>query len=393
MTSSTLSHVLVVDDDPRNASLLCHILRSVGLKTAVATDGPTCLREVRADTPDLVLLDVMMPGMDGYEVCRRLKADAGTRQVPVILVTALSSIQDRVRGLDAGADDFVSKPIHRLDMLARVRTQLRMKSLLDEVTESRDSLARQNDQLTQLENLRRDLFHMVVHDLKSPLAALELSVDLLRDQESARRNGLGETTIHNIADCSRQLGSLVRNILDVARLEESGIELHSAHFDFAGLSEASLRFFQVIARNERKRIVVRSSPGAARAYGDLDVLGRVLENFVSNALRLSPEGSEIELSAEPADDGATCITVADRGPGVPESERLTIFDKFRSGGTTSGHNHGLGLTYCKLAVEAHGGRIWVEPRPGGGSLFRFTLPAAPAQAPAGCEALPELAHV
>jgi len=374
--------VLVVDDDARNSRLLSRILEAEGYHTRSAPDGESALAQVAAERPDMMLVDVMMPGLDGYEVCRRIKADPETRAIPALLVTALNDPSDKVRGLDAGADDFLTKPINRGELLARVRTHFRIKRLRDEVVDSRESLARQNRKLLALERMREDLVHMLVHDLKSPLSAIQLNVDLLQTLGDGEACEVSGTVVDNIAQCVAKMSSMVGNILDVARLEGSEMSLRLQHFALSELAGALERHFQVFVRDDAKTLTVDVPDALPHVIADRDMVSRVLENLVSNAIKLTRRGGDIVVLAETGEGGETLVTVADRGPGVPENLREAIFDKFTTLETQRiglMANHGLGLTFCKMAIAAHGGRIWVESRDHGGSLFRFTLPAMPVE--------------
>ena len=369
--------ILVVDDDPRNTRLLTRILEVEGYETRTAPNGESALELLQTWQPDMLLIDVMMPGMDGFELCRRIKSDERLRLLPTLLVTALTDMSDKVRGLDSGADDFLTKPINRAELLARVRTHFRIKLLRDEVVESRESLAKKNRKLAALERMREDLMQMLVHDLKNPLGAIQLNVELL--QQTLELSDQGRPTLANIADCASRLSMMVQNILEVARLDEAEVKLELDRFEFHQVFEDVARSFQVLLDMEDKSLMVNAEPMVGKQFvGDSSIISRIVQNLVANAVKVSPERGEVLISAEPCDDDAVLVTVADRGPGVPDELTESIFEKFsgveaRRNGLMV--NHGLGLTFCKLAVEAHGGTIWVEAREGGGSLFRVKLPS------------------
>lgn len=369
--------ILVVDDDPRNRKLLQRILASGGFGARTAEDGETALRAVHDEPPALVLLDCMMPGIDGFEVCRRLKTDPDTRALPVLLVTALGGACE-VRGLDAGADDYVTKPVDRESLLARIRTHLRIKKLRDELVESRETLAVQNRKLSEVEELRHDLVHMMIHDLKSPLNALDISVELLREELHEALSDNAQMALRNIDECSVRLGFITRNILDVARLERAEMELETSEIAARELVQSMLRSSAVVAQHRAVDIVVDIADGVPEFRADSELIGRVLENLVGNALKVTDPGGAvaIRVTSEPPD--SIVLSVDDRGPGVPVADRALIFDKFARrklrNSPAASANHGLGLSFCKLAIEAHGGAVWVEDHLGGGSRFRFRLP-------------------
>lgn len=375
MSHAWRGRILLVDDDDRNLRLLRRILEVEGYETTSANHGELGLELLHHERPDLVLLDVMMPGLDGHTVCRRIKAHPDTASTPVLFVTALHDDAQQVQCLDVGGDDFVTKPVDPAVLLARVRTHLRIKHLHDRVAQSRDELRGKNQRLEALERMRDDLMHMLVHDLKSPIAALDLSLQLL-DERHADAGDADRPTLDNLRDCAIRLEMIVRNILDVAKIEEAKLTPRLAPTSLHRLLDDSLRPVRVLAAHDQQRVVTHLADDLPWFPLDADLIGRVLENLVSNALKSSDEGDVIEVAVCLDPDGRLLVTVKDRGPGIPDELRCAIFEKFRGADDRQrSSNHGLGLTFCKLAVEAHGGAITVRPRDGGGSVFEFHLPA------------------
>ncbi|MCI0658222.1 MAG: response regulator, partial [Acidobacteria bacterium] len=176
------STILVVDDDPRNIRLMESILKTSGYAVITAEDGEQALEAVARHRPDAVLLDVMMPGVSGFEVCKKLRSQYETRLLPIIMVTALNALEEKVQALETGADDFLSKPVNRMEMLAKLRSILRVKSLHDEVEQTRLQLEAKNRELIQVEQLKEKLTQMVVHDLKNPLSGIVGNLQLLELQ-------------------------------------------------------------------------------------------------------------------------------------------------------------------------------------------------------------------
>jgi two-component system sensor histidine kinase/response regulator len=369
--------VLVVDDDPRNRKLLEEYLVGAGYKVRVAQDGRSALAEAAERAPDLVLLDVMMPDLSGLEVCRKLKSDPRTRLSQVVLVTALDGTPHRVEGLDTGADDYVSKPVRREEFMAKVRSLLRARRLLAEVEEARATLAIRNAQLEELEALKETLSQTLVHDLKNPLAAV------LGNLERIERRV--EEPVLNLVRRSKaaawRMHQMILNLLDVAALEEGKILLHPESVDAAGLARKACLEMEAAAAPRGVTLSVDAGADRNEVRGDPTILRRVFDNLLGNALEHSPQGGKILVNVVSCDEGVE-ITVADQGPGVPEAFRERIFEKYQrleSRKTVPGANRGLGLTFCRLAVEAHGGTIWVDDAPGGGARFRALLPAAEEQ--------------
>ena len=374
---STLTHthdVLVVDDDPRNRRLLEEYLASAGYEVRLAQDGYSALAMAAERAPDLVLLDVMMPDLSGLEVCRRLKADPRTRLAQVVLVTALDGTPHKVEGLDTGADDYVAKPVRREEFMAKVRSLLRARRLLAELEEARETVAARNAKLEELEALKETLTQTLVHDLKNPLAAVLGNLELMERK-------VDEPALHLVRRSKAaawRMHQMILNLLDVGQLEEGKLLLHLETVDSGALARKACQEMEGAASQRGLRLeVVASEPGAA-LRGDVAVLRRVMDNLLSNAIEHSPQGTVVKMSVVSCDEGVE-ISVADQGSGVPAEFRERIFEKFQrleSRKSVPGANRGLGLTFCRLAVEAHGGTIWVDEAPGGGALFRALLPAS-----------------
>ena len=359
--------LLVVDDEPANVDVLCDLLQALDYRTVGAAGGEAALAIARERRPDLVLLDVMMPGLDGYEVCRRLRADPDTAGIPVVFVTALSGPDDRVKGIEAGGDDFLTKPFSRPVLVARIRSLLRLK-------EAQDRLADSYRRLRELEELKDDLTRMVVHDLKSPLSGILGSLEMVLDGDAGP---LAPAQVRLLRDAQERGGDVLRmvdNLLDLSRLEESAVRLQPRELDVGRLLREVAGDWNVRAEREGARLAVEG-PAGVGVRADEGMLRRVLANLIGNALRHGGPGVAVRVSAVRADEGVK-VSVADNGRGVPEAEHEAIFRKYGRV-QADGASSGLGLTFCKLAVEAHGGRIWVQSRPGEGAIFHFVLPPRP----------------
>lgn len=372
--------ILVADDSDANCELLREQLNSLGFRSVVAHDGPAALAVTLAQRPELVILDVHMPaghlevddGTTGFEVCRRLKRDPRTANIPVIFITALSDTDDRVRAIEAGGDDFLPKPHNRLLLGARVRSLLQLKAATDALEESfRRS--------RELERVRDDLMKMIVHDLKTPLTSILATLELLGDGDLGP---LGERQREAVADTQRkseELLSLIDDLLEVRRIEETSIALQREDVEPAGLLEELLRDWALRFRQEGTVAAADVSTGTPSFSADRGMLKRVIGNLIQNALIHSGAPIELTLVARPDPNGVR-FTVMDTGPGIPPEYHDIIFQKFeqvRAVHTPRVRTSGLGLTFCRLVIEAHGGRIWVQSAEGAGSAFHFILPVAP----------------
>ncbi len=359
--------VLVVDDDERNRLLLGDLLASRGYRILTAENGEEALRLVKEEDPDVVLLDIMMPGVDGIEVCRRIRRNEETALLPVIMVTALAEREPRVRSIEAGADDFLTKPIDPAEVVLRVRNAAHRKHLMT-------ALRRSIEEQKRLEQLRNDLVHMLVHDLRSPLTGMLAFLDLLESSElsEATRND-----VRTIKTAARNLTEMISAILDVSRLESGRMPLNRESCDPKDLIQKAV---QRLGRGlSGAGVTVEVGPGVTSVECDRQLVERVIINLLANALKYTPKDTSVIVRALPAEDGLR-IEVEDTGPGVPPDMQERIFDKFAQVETRrkgrAPYSTGLGLTFCKLAVEAHGGRIGVDSQVGHGSTFWFVLPTA-----------------
>jgi len=359
------ARVLVVDDESQFCELIRGALEPRGYQVAEAHSGAEALASVAAAPPDVVLLDVLIPGIDGIEVCRRLKADPPTAMLPVIMVTAQSDRRNRLAGIDAGAADYLGKPIDLPDLALRVRNTVTAKRLADEV---RENLSRLRD----LEHLRDSLTHMIVHDLNSPLAAIIGSLELLQLYATAAAPKLDPAVLDRCLACALQMNDLIASLLDLSRLEAGKMPLHKEATELAPLVSGVLESSR--SQLAGRPLVLSGPVGEATAFCDGGVVRRVLNNLIGNAIKCTPAGEvTVALSREAS---LIRVTVRDTGRGIAPEHHGVIFEKFRQVRESDARaGTGLGLAFCKLAVEAHGGRIGVESERGKGSTFWFTLPA------------------
>ena len=372
------SKILVADDDPRNVRLMESILKASGYPVIRAYDGQEALDKIASERPDLVLLDVMMPRMSGLEVCQKVRAQYETRLLPVIMVTALNALEEKVQALEMGADDFLSKPVNKAELLAKLRSMLRVKSLHDEVESTRRELEEKNLDLVRLEEFKENLMRMVVHDLKNPLAGIMGNLQLLQMKGAGQDPAHVLEIVGRTEESAKHLMVMILNILDVARLEEGKLALQRKPVQPSEMIEACLRQVAGWAARSEVKLVPALGESFPELTADPELLLRVLGNLVSNALKHTPPGGSVEVGA--AGQGDTVrFWVRDSGEGIPPDLLPRIFDKFVVGPgegrrSLGAYDTGLGLTFCQMAVEAHGGRIRVESQPGKGSTFSFALP-------------------
>ena len=361
--------MLVVDDIEANVRLLSRILKNAGHEISTAQSGEEALEKVLSEFPDVVLLDVMMPGMDGFEVCRRLRDDPRTSTLPVVMVTALQETEDRVRALEAGADDFLTKPVDSVEVVARVRSLLRVKR-------GRDALEKSYADLRRAESLRDDLSEMLVHDLRTPLTTLLGPLEMLQGEQFGPLNETQREVTAMSARSGYRLLYLVNELLDISKMEGGRMTLQPREVDLHKTSEEAIEQVSVVYSTNQARIEIEYSNELLPIRADEDLLRRVLINLLGNAIKFTPRDGHITLGIQSQESGVL-MWVRDTGEGVPPEDQERIFEKFgqvesRKAGRKM--STGLGLTFCKLAVEAHGGRIWLESEPGVGSTFSFSIP-------------------
>ncbi len=373
--------ILVADDIPANVELLLDQLNSLGYDTMTAVDGPSAVTAAFEQHPDLCILDVSMPAGDlgvddrstGFEVCRRIKRDPRTARIPVIFVTALNDTSDRVRGIEAGGDDFLTKPHNRLVLGARVRSLLKLKAATDALE---DSLRK----LRELERVRDDLMKMIVHDLKTPLTSVLATLEMLSDGDFGVITTQQKVAIGDVESKSEDLLALIDDILEVARIEETNITLTLAPMAPGALLAELVHEWGHRFQQEQTTVSVSVADDAPVFTGDKGLIKRVFSNLIQNAVTHSSSPVHLELAARRAGHGVL-FTVTDNGPGIPPEYHEVIFRKFgqvEMPRTPRTRSSGLGLTFCKLVVERHRGRIWVNSAEGKGSSFYIELPVDPA---------------
>ena len=359
--------ILVVDDSPAGQDMLGRRLGRAGHRVVVVERAKAALARLREGGIDLVLSDVLLPGETGLDLCRWIRSDAQFTAIPVILVTALHERADRLAGIEAGANDFLSKPIDGPDLQLRVRNALRGKRHNDEILAA-------NQRQQELETMRDHLTHLIVHDLRQPLAGLCGYLELFLARSEDGVDPKLRELVSRAERQGQQLARLVNQVLDVAKIEAGRLTLEPTRAD---LVDTASQAVATLGPGELSPVVL-DTPGPLPWLCDHALVGRVIINLVGNALRFTPPGKRIHVRILAGEEAR--IEVKDEGPGIDPAYHQRIFEKFgqvvarrQQQGVTSG----LGLFFCKLAVELHGGRIGVDSILGRGSRFWFTLPPRP----------------
>ena len=364
--------VLVVDDDPVNFDVIEILLFKEEYELHYKDNGADAIASLAEIKPDIILLDVMMPYMDGIEVCQQIKNAKKWQHIPIIIISALSEKEDLARCLEAGADDFISKPINSLELCARVRSMLRIKSQYDHIQETMV--------------LREEMMQTIVHDLRNPLVGIMLGCESLKAVDMSDR---AKKRIDQIGKTIKQMRLLIDDILTIGRIEAQKLILDLTKIDITEIAKLVINDFEPITLSKKIQLVGRFATEPAYTSADMQLIRRVLTNLIDNAIKFSPQQSSIILSVEclpknpdhPDPDhqnhnhqDLVKIQVIDCGTGVSAAQKQVIFEKYEVGNIVLGVSQiGLGLSFCKMAIEAHQGVISVTDNQPKGAIFTIFL--------------------
>lgn len=363
MNEFTRHNVLIVDDETKNLRILGDMLSSVGAKVAMSRDGISAINFVKKSRPDIMLLDVLLPGVDGYEICRMLKQAPDTKELPVILISALSDTADIVKGFEAGCVDYITKPFHKSEVLARVNAHLQLKN-------ARERLESVNEQLSTVNASKDKLFTVISRNLHASINELNDMLKGITEQPA----GLCEI-IGKASGTSRQISDLLENLLLWARIHRGEIDFHPQETDIGQIVETVME--DIAGMAETKSIRLSSEINATLpVFADVETTLAITRNLIENAIKFTPEFGVVVVSTTQSEEMVE-ISVADTGIGMDADIRNRLFrleNHFSTLGTGNEKGTGLGLLLCKELVEKNGGKIFVESKPGEGSRFAFTLP-------------------
>ncbi len=365
---ASVGHVLVVDDDPTSRGLVQGVLDSKGHTVTCAESAEDAFISMEVAQPDVILLDVMMPGMNGVTACRRIKESPQLAHIPVLIITSLDERSDRLAGIAAGANDFLHKPMDLEDMALRVRNAIYIKRLHDLVSNA-------YQQLKSLEDMRDTLAHMIVHDIRSSLSAMQWGLRMvLKERDPPLTEALKASQLRNLLSSTDEVLELPSSVLDVSRMETHKMPVSMERLDLVGIVKDAVESLGIAV--EDNPVSVECVKESLNVQCDAKLIKRVLLNILYNAIRHSPFDGSIVIGITEGEDDIR-VSITDQGPGIPPDMRAFVFEKYgqvknaKASGTS--HSSGLGLNFCKLAIEAHGGAIGVDSEPGQGSTFWFTL--------------------
>lgn len=368
MPADTAPTVLIVDDNAQNLQVLANILRERRFRVATARDGLKALDFLQKRKPDVILLDIMMPGMNGFEVCRRLKADDGSKDIPVLFISALTETDDKLKGFEAGALDYITKPFQKEEVFARVNAHLNLKR-------AQEATQAANAALKKANATKDKLFSIISHDIRSPLGGLLNSLELLTEKWDVLPDATKTEILTDLHGSVKSAFDLMENMLCWANAQRGKIDFQPENAPLRQIVDNNLRVLAGVAREKSVRIGTDIDPNLL-VFADLNMAMIVLRNLIANAVKFTPEGGRIDVTAE-AGETEVAVSVADTGVGIGRERLPRLFqidDHFTTPGTRNEKGSGLGLLLCREFVERNSGRIWAEDRPGAGAVFTFTLP-------------------
>jgi two-component system sensor histidine kinase/response regulator len=396
--------VLVVDDNPTNLSVLFDLLNDAGFKMLVATDGEGAIAQLAYVLPDLILLDVMMPGIDGFETCQRLKANPATADIPVIFMTALSDTVDKVRGFNVGAVDYITKPIEHEEVLVRLHTHLTLQNLQHQLQSQNAALQKEISDRQQAEESLRVFLHAVSHDLRNPVTGMLMLLQNLLAKNADQQSTIAvpRKVIEKMCSSSDRQLNLINSLLESYSNDLKGIKLTCEPVNLASLVDGVVSDLEPIVESDRANLINRIQVDLKPVNGDQTQLGRVFQNLISNALKHNPPGLNLVIDAYVCPPGMPSMetqreqslalplpqlannsdlpivvcSIEDNGVGMSSTQCESLFELYSRGEGKRAFGLGLGLYICRQIVLAHGGEIGVVSKPDVGSRFWFTLPVA-----------------
>lgn len=362
--------ILIVDDSPLNTKLLKFILDEAGYRTVIASNGEEGIAAVNDHRPDLILLDVMMPDIDGFEVCRRVKSDPVNEHLPIIFITALDQTEDIVKGFELGGVDYVTKPFNKKVLLVRIKNHI-------DLLASRRKVERQATDLAASNRLKSRMFSIIGHDLRSPLGSLKLSLDFINRGLIDPKKDDFKDTVFKLLKSTDEALNLLENLLGWAKSQSDALIVTPEEVEVKGAVESIARLLKLNLENKNINLSIEI-PEDMRAMADLHMFNAIVRNLVSNATKFTPSGGSITISGETGEDMLR-IKVTDTGVGIPPENLDKIFNpnvQTTTEGTDNEGGSGLGLLLCQDFVQKNKGEIGVESTVGEGTTFAFTLPKA-----------------
>ena len=362
-------NIIIVDDVPANLKILGNILKFEGYKVRPVPNGIMALKVAAMEKPDLILLDIMMPDMDGFEVCRRLKEDPKLKDIPVIFISALNDTRDVVKALKSGGVDFITKPFQAEEVIARVKTHL-------DLYRQSKRLEKQSKELQALIVTKDKFFSIIAHDLRGPLGGfMQLTEMMAAEFDELSPEEQKEMTIE-LSHSTRNIFNLLENLLEWSRMQQGQTAFQPLEINLHELASECIHALMDSIKNKSILLEV-DIPGAQNVLADKNMIQSVIRNLVSNAVKFTPRGGKVYVSADFTEKNTLVFVVRDTGIGMNNGMISNLFQingNIRRPGTEGEQSTGLGLLLCKEFVAKHGGELWVESEEGKGTAFYFTIP-------------------
>lgn len=361
--------ILIVDDVMSNVLLLKVLLTNEKFAIATASKGRQALEQVEKENPDLVLLDVMMPDMSGFEVAQHLKSNPNTADIPIIFLTALNSTADIVKGFQVGANDFISKPFNKEELIIRVTHQISLVA-------AKRLILSKTEELQRTIAGRDKLYSVIAHDLRSPMGSIKMVLNMLILNLPSEKIGAEMYELLTMANqTTEDVFSLLDNLLKWTKSQIGKLNVVYQDVDLVEVTDGVIEIFSMVA--SLKKIRIREmKPEKMMVNADIDMLKTVVRNLLSNAIKFSKENSEVLVKMEEV-DGMAVVSVQDYGCGISEEGQKKLLHTdthFSTFGTNNEEGSGLGLLLCKDFVVKNGGKLWFTSKEGEGSIFSFSIP-------------------
>ena len=378
----TVGKVLIIEDDDLVRNYIQKVLKFKGLDTKGSPDGETGLAEVLEYLPDIILLDIVMPGKDGYEVCAELKSNKKTKDIPIIFLSSRTQSKDIVRGFELGIVDYITKPFNEYELMSRVITHLELKKSRDiieaqktELKITNNQLDIQNHELKKVNDTKDKFFSIISHDLRGPIGGFQQVLELLEDETLDEQDK--KDLLHDMKIQTKVLFETLENLLQWSLDQQNEIqykpeiiEIKDIMLENTALAEAQIQSKSIKFETKYDKKV--------KIFADKPMLNSVIRNLISNAVKFTPKNGKIILSAYALDE-FTEFTVSDTGIGISKENVRRLFQPdvyYTTRGLDNEKGSGLGLKLCKSFVEKNRGIIWVESSEENGTEFKFTVPAA-----------------
>jgi K+-sensing histidine kinase KdpD len=367
--------ILIVEDNKENIDLIKYFLKTQNYLLFTSSDGVDAVQKIGEIKPDIILLDIMLPRKDGFQVCAEVKNNPEFRLIPIIMITALKELKDKIKGLEAGADDFISKPFENVELLTRVKSLLRVKRFQDELKLKNQELKEKNAALVRMDHFKEELTHLIVHDMKNPLFVIQGNLQMMTMGMNGKDSDMLKKYVDRIERSSSNLLRMIMNLIDISKIEAGTMKLNYELGDLNSIISRIQKRFSEITENESKTVNLQLDSKIPSFKFDNSVIERVIESLMTFAYTNSGGEGRIDIQTERKDDSVV-LQICDDGPRLPGDLGDNLFDKYHQVEIkNNGHRlvRGLGFTFCKLAIDAHGGRLWMDSNYQAGNRFIFSL--------------------